>query len=394
MVPVSFETVKRSYILLPVAALALTAGALLLQSRSIRQLESEHRALQGQLEAASVPGGNTREVPALKHDISPTTALAGMSKEEMIAAFEELAAHDGSPETREALELALAGAYGEVDPEYVLNYFAGWIPDVSAALATQLAAALKHWAVRDLSAATTWLDRQISEGRLDSRSLEERSEMWLTLEGAILGPLLAVDPQAAARRVEAMPPEQRREVLQHVPFGSLPSSAQNAYAGLVRGVVPQAERPGAFAHLAGELVTGGGFTGVGGFLDRVQANPLERTAAARDAANQHLQALAKKSGVTAADVDVMRQWLNQQTPEMTDRITGKALAEAAQSQGKLTVAEATALALRYHQQSRSDEVLASFLAGFAARSNSAEVRHLTGQIKDPKIRAELQAALK
>jgi hypothetical protein len=218
--------------------------------------------------------------------------------------------------------------------------------------------------------------------------------MRLQFEGALMESLIGADPEAAARRLAALPEDQRREILQQIAFDELPEEARKAYAGLVRGLIPESEREGSFAHLATELVTDGGFESVGKFLDGVNASPEERAAAAGDAANTRMEELGRKGQVNGEEVDAMRNWLDRQAPGMTDSITGKALAEAVQERGKFKYEDAAALALKYHQSSGNDDVLVGFLESFYARSNLEQALQLAEQIKDEKRRAEILEELK
>lgn len=320
--------------------------------------------------------------------------LDGMSQDEMLAAMDEIAGLDISAEVRELLESMMIVPLIEADPEVVLRRFADRIRDESDGIAWQLSSAIQTWAKKDLTAATAWFEEQISAGTFDSKTLDGRSEMRLQFEGALMESLIGSDPEAAALRLAALPEDQRREVLQQIAFDELPEEARKAYTGLVRGLVPESEREGTFAHLATELVGDGGFESVGKFLDGVNAIPAERAAAAGDAANTRMEELGRKGQVTAEEVDAMRGWLDRQAPGKTDSITGKALAEAAQERGKFKYEDAAALALKYHQSSGNDDLLVGFLEGFYARSNLEQALKLAEQIKDENRRAVILEELK
>jgi hypothetical protein len=146
--------------------------------------------------------------------------------------------------------------------------------------------------------------------------------------------------------------------------------------------------------MAAELVVDGGFSEVSGFLNGVNASAAERAAAVRDAANLHLEQISQQQKVTAAEVDGMRAWLELEAPELRDRITGRALAEAVQGLGQMGFEEASGLVLEYQARTGKDDVLAAFLEGFAARSNGEVAMHLVEKIRDAALRAELLEALR
>lgn len=320
--------------------------------------------------------------------------LENMSKEEMIAALDEIAGLDLTKEARENLESMILDPLIQLDPALALAHFGDRIKDEADGIGWQLASALQNWAEKDLVAATVWFDREIAAGNFDSKTLDGRSELRMQYEGALLASLLESDPDAASQRLAAMPEDQRREVLQQMTFSELSEGSQKAYTALVRGLVPSAEREGSFAHIAGELVSNEGFSEVGNFLDGVNASTAERVAAAKEAADSHLEQLAENGKITAQEVDAMREWLARQAPGEKDRITGKALAEAAQGDGEFSFTEAAKLALTYNESSPNDDVLVAFLNSYAARSNLQQAEHLAGMIKDPKTREELLQQLK
>jgi hypothetical protein len=161
--------------------------------------------------------------------------------------------------------------------------------------------------------------------------------------------------------------------MQEVSFGALTEEARLGYAELVRRWVPEMEREGGFAWMASELVVDGGFPEVSAFLDGVDASAVERAAALRDAANTHLEQLSQQQKVTVAEVDGLRAWLAGEAPELRDRITGRALAEAAQGLGNMAVEDAAALVLDYQKSTGADEVLIAFMEGFAFEFGFGEV---------------------
>jgi hypothetical protein len=320
--------------------------------------------------------------------------LYEMSREEIIAALNEVSGLEMTDEARETIEELLVGPLIELDPAYVLNAFGDRIPDEDDGVAWQLSSALDAWARLDAAAATSWFDRQIAGGLFDSKSLDGRSEMRIEFEGALAGVLLDSNAEEAGRRIAALPEDQRREALEMISFSELGKGGQAAYAGLVRSLVPVDEQGGSFAHVIAELVPEGGYERVAGFLDQVQATPEERAVSAREAANAQIGEISYDREVTREDVDAMRAWLDRQAPGTSDRMTGEALAEASQDSEEFGFAQASKLALEYHQSSGNDEVLIAFLESYAARSNLEEALPLAEKISDPQKREEILEQLK
>ncbi len=319
--------------------------------------------------------------------------LTEMSRQEIIDALDEIDGLDLTAVQRQALEFEILGSLIEQDPEYALKRFADRIVSDPDEIGSQLSAALRDWAKKDLTAATAWFDRQIADGNFESKTLDGNSETRASFEAALMESLLSSDPAAAARRLAEMPEGQRREILEQLPFEALGETEQRNYTELVRGLVPADERQGAFANISSQLI-GEGYAAVSTFLDSAKASPEERAAAAGQAAQSQLEALARKGTVTAKDVDELRTWLASQAATKIDSITGKAIAEAAQDGGKFKFAEASQLVLHYQKISGSDDGLVSFLQSYAARSNLEQAVKLADKIVDPQRRAQILQSLK
>jgi hypothetical protein len=416
---------KPSHIIPPALALVAVLGWNLIQWRSISEQEEEGRILRERIETARSPGisgmdsapgtrllksqGSTASEPIAWKNLAVRMAemrkgggmsdmrelmrvrkqLADMSKEEILAALAEIAALGLEPDARKMLEDVLVGPLIERDPELALATFGGRIANDPDGAGSQLSAALGAWAKKDLAAATAWFDRQLADGLFESKTLNGQSQARMEFEAALVGNLLPSDMAAAAQRIAALPEEQRRVALERISFSELSPAGQKAYAELVRGLVPQDLRAGSFTHVIAELIPDGGYAKVGGFLDDIAATPEERAVSAREAANAQLEEIAGERALTREDVDAMREWLTSQAPGTVDRVTGEALADAAQAGGEFGFTEAAKLALEYHRSSGNDDVLVAFLESFAARSNLEEALPLAEMILDAQRREEL-----
>lgn len=421
---------KAIYFIPPVAALILIGAWNAVQLRSISSLENGSAVLRRKVSTA-IASGNLPELTITagrsgkaalsankqSHDWKELSArlvdmqngggrndlragvnfqqeLAGMTKEQMTAALDEIAGLDLSAEARETLESLIMVPLIREDPKLALERFGDRIGSESSAIGWQLSTALRDWAKKDLAGATAWFDRQIAAGKFDSKSLDGRSEERTRFEASLLQSLLSSDPSAASQRLANIPEDQRREVLEQIAFPELGPLDQKNYAELVRQLVPGDERAGSFAHIASELVDESGYGKVSNFLDAVQATPAERAAAASQTAESRMQSLGLTGTLTRADVDTLREWLTRQAPGQVDTITGKALAEAAQNQGKFKFAEASQLVIQYQQSTGNDDALVAFLQSYSARSNLDEAIHMADLISDAKRRAAILNQLK
>lgn len=320
--------------------------------------------------------------------------LQAMSKEELVAALDEIAALDLPADIQAMMEQMILGPLVEKDPELALTRFIDRIQDNDGSLSWQLSDAMQQWAKKDPAAAIAWFDSQIAAGKFDSKSLDGKSRPRLQFEGNLIHVLLSSDPDAAGRRLAGLPEDQRDEALSQFSHHSLEEDDQLAFANLVRNQLPEKNQARTLARQASHLVSDEGYSKVTEFLDRIQATPVERAASVERAAENRIQSIASQKKVTREDLDSMREWVNSQAPEKTGEVTGKALAAASQNGRKMQFSEAAELAVQYHDASGNDEVLSAFLDEWPARQNKEQARLLAEKISDEKRRAEILKKLK
>lgn len=316
-----------------------------------------------------------------------------MSDVELIAAIRAIAAMEGEQQASETLQEMLAGRLIEIAPELALQTFTSRISDDEDPVGWQLPTALGEWAKLDPGAATAWLDRQIADGHLESKSLDGVSQSRLEFEAALAGVMLHSDPAAARQRIAALAVDQRRDALERISFIELDATGRRNFAAIARETLAQDERADVFGSLGAELLLDGGLPSLDAFMDEIRATPDERDACAREAANTHLSEIAGERAVTRDDVDTLRAWLQRQAPDAGDRMIGTALAEAVQDDGDFDFNAAAQLALGYHQQGGNDELLAAFLDSFTARTNPTLALPLLEHIRDPELRRKLRENL-
>lgn len=315
--------------------------------------------------------------------------LQSMSKEELVAALDEIAALDLPAESRAMLEQMLIGPLVTKDPEFALTRYIDRLHDGSGTMAWRLSNAMQEWAEKAPASATAWFDQQIEAGKFDSKSLDGKSRSHNQFEGALINVLLVSDPDAASRRLGALPEDQRAEVLGQYSFQQLKEENQLAFATLVRGQVPEKDQAKTLADQASRLVDDDGYAKVTGFLERIAATPAERTACVEQAAESRIQSISYQKKITREDLDAMREWTQSQAPDSTDSITGKALANSLRNGRKMDFSEASELALHYHEASGNDDVLSSFLDGSSSRQNKEQARVLAAKITDATRREEI-----
>lgn len=348
---------------------------------------TDWKKLAGQLAAMEHGGmGDLRTMIRLQQRVQ------AMTRDELVAALDEIAALDLPDASRSMLEQLLIDPLIRQDPELALTRFSHRLQDGPGALAWQLGLAFREWAKKDADQAIRWFDQQIAAGKFASKSLDGRSQARIQFEAMLMGDLLAADPAAAARRLAAMPEDQRAEVMRNGSPSALKEADQLTFAKLVRENVPANEQAQLFSKQASQLAKGGGYDQVTAYLERIAATPAERTACVEQAASS-LLIRSNDKPATTADFEALRAWVGSQAPDATERVTGRLLGEATQGNGKMAFSEAGALAVQYSQAGGTDEVLGAFLDSRAARENKEQARVLAEKITDEKRRTAILKSL-
>ena len=315
--------------------------------------------------------------------------LAAMDTAELHQALDEIAALGLEAGEKSTLESMVVECLISKDPQGVLQRFDDRIGNDDDSVGWILSEAVGHWAQKDPMGAVKWMDAKIKEGKFDSKSLDGYSESRVEYESVLMSRLLGVQNMQAVERIRALPEGDRLVVLEQMDLTALGPDAQVAYADILRTLVPQSDREGAFGYAASELVYDGGYEAVQAFLDRVKASPEERAEAAQQAASSKVIEITEGGKPTPADIDAMRNWVRMQAPQQVDRITGEAIGEAYDKDGYLGFEDAKNLILKYHSQSQSDELLIGFVSSFAGQENPQEARKLAEMIQDPVRRQQI-----
>jgi hypothetical protein len=140
--------------------------------------------------------------------------LGVMTREELIAGLDAVAALGLSPNARSMFEQDLIGPLIEKDPQYVLARFIDTLQDEASGIKWHLSNALRDWAKQDPSKAGAWLDQQIAAGKFESKTLDGISPFRMQFEEALVGILVSPQPQDQARAwAGQIADETRRETI-------------------------------------------------------------------------------------------------------------------------------------------------------------------------------------
>jgi len=416
--------------LLPPAAALIASGLWLgLQQQSISTLEKETVLLRQHVDAAKQASGDDHSslasarangkkgkdpeiidwkdlansmakaerggMPDMRAMMKLQTKLMSLSGAELTAALDEIAALELSNDARNSLENMLINLLAEKDPKLVLDRYLGKMTENRNGFSGwQIAHAFQKWTGKDSAAAVAWLDGQIAAGKFDSKSLDGKSQSRLQFEGAAISSLLGSDPDAASRRLAALPEDQRRELFEQGMFINFKPGTEKNLAALIREQVPEKEQAKALANSTGMLIHQGGYEKVGKFLYEIEATPEERAEIVKKASSNQLQQLAQQGKVDREAVDKMREWAAQESsPESVDTITGESLGNLWNRQAKWE--DSAKLVSELYAEKPSDDLLISFLSGHQASENSNRETSmaLAAKISDETKRAEVIARI-
>ncbi|NNC88014.1 MAG: hypothetical protein HKN82_06080, partial [Akkermansiaceae bacterium] len=287
---------------------------------------------------------------------------------------------------RKSLLAQLVQALAQKDPRRALD-LAFSSPHLDVADRTwAYTSGFTGWMKKDPATALAWFDEKIAAGGFTSKSIDGRSLARIRFEAAALGHLLGSDPARARERLEALPEEHRREILQQGHLLKVNRETEAAFAALVRETLPADLQARAYASHAHALVRRDGFQGVGEFLETIEATPAERQAIAAQAANNKLMESGRKRQLPgAADLAELRAFAEGQAPAATEVITGEALAHFAYSSGMFE--ETAGLIRDLHAGNPNDDILVGFLQQSRFMSDRGAARDLAALITDPARRA-------
>jgi hypothetical protein len=401
--------------------LALVAAGLWIgsQRRSISTLELENEALRGRIEVARQSSAATPEYPSLagqrnakskatrpgpKVDwkrIAATQAamqsggdgdmrsmvalqktLHAMSVEELLAGLDEIATLDLSDDAKRQLEGTLIGILSNKDPQAALERFADRIGGSDGGLTWQLSNAFQSWSAKDATAAAAWMDAQVAAGTFENKRLDGQHDPRIRFEAGLIQNLAASDPAEAARRLAALPEDQRDEVFTSRFHFRIRPGTEKAVADLIRTQVAPDDRLATLGRSSAPLVREG-YGKVGEFLGTIDASAEERAAVVGESLRERF----KNGDEMTTSVDETRAWILAQAPGDAERLTGEALAHMSEW---MEFPEMAKEALKYQQASGNDEALVAFLKN-APEESRFEILELAEKISDPAKRAEVEA---
>jgi hypothetical protein len=313
-----------------------------------------------------------------------------MDEAELVAALEQVGVLSLAASSRQEIQRMLLDALTKKNPEFVCKRFLEEANVPSSPFTWAVKQAFEAWLKIDSPAAHSWLDQQLAEGTLDGKSLDGENAIRLSMQAASLYSLIASDPTAASRRMNDIPPEQRKELL----LGSHYSVAEKdhkAFADVVRNTLPKEDHSKVLSSQVELHGNQGDLTKMSDYLTRIHATKEESIACAETLALTHFRLQSRERKVTRGDFDQFYQWAGSIAPDSADRVTGTALAASLFSGGNASFDELAAIASEYHRAGAGDEILIPLLqqSRVIDGASKAKARELAKEITNPQLREEI-----
>jgi hypothetical protein len=310
-------------------------------------------------------------------------ALDGMEADEILAVLKELDASDASQSDKVGLANYIAGSLARKDPRLALDTFVGRLSGSPSFLLGQLGVIYSRWAQTDLANAVEWFDEKVASGSLAvvTGAGDMKIDPRVYFESQLVRALAGKNGVEAGARFEAMPEDVREKVLGDDWFSSASPQRAKAVAEFLREHSGGRDLAEVIAKAASTRVRQGDLGYVAQFLSELEPAEGERAAIVGEA----LRVRLTNQDQLAMTPQEAREWIMAQAPQDAGRLTGTMLAQMVEW---LEFPEMSKLALKYREESGSDEVLVAFLKG-APVSAKDEIVKLAGEIKDPAVRAEV-----
>jgi hypothetical protein len=333
--------------------------------------------------AAKISQGGDQMIPDMRALMRMQRLLMDLSGEELRAQLDEIDALDLTADTRKQLRNMILGILTEKDPKLAMDLFATDNDEDAFGENWQISEALRKWAGKDPAAAAAWLDKQIAEGKLESKSLDGKNELLVRYESTLIGVLLQSDLAAAAVRVKSLAEDQREEIFQQMVYHNLAKIDQAAYANLIRESLPAGKVGGILANSARFIAANGGYERVDDFLTGTNASDAEKQIIVSEVMQERPRQHGMK--INEEELDKARAWAGGHAPAVVDRATGEVLADSLRTDDDF--GRVTELVIKYNDAAGNDDVLASFLKYQKMRGkNTDEAMKLIEKIKDPALR--------
>lgn len=316
-----------------------------------------------------------------------------MSREELIAALDEIGAASLTSRARDTLENRLGNLLASKDPEYFLRKYIGRLHDGdSSPMRVMLVNALGTWTKQDQNRALTWFDEQIALGTFREKGVPN-GFIRLQFERRLFNLLMAQDADAAAKRISAVPPESRIDFYRGESNRTIVNDV-SAYVRIAREHLPGKDRINVITWPVSSLGEGGinTYQELDRYFDDHHLVPAERDAciiaiSSRGTFPRRSDDLFE---TCAGDLDDWRAWVAKRSPDLLPRATSFAIRDLRSQMGFPALAD---IVSDLHARGAGDEVLLQILESPPGAEHKVRALELAGKISDPAKRSEVMKSL-
>lgn len=315
-----------------------------------------------------------------------------MSREELLAAFEEVAAANLDQYRQDAVEMRLYQCLLSKDPPTALSKAL----ERGYSKRNEL---FGTWAEKDPAGAGAWLDGQIASAAWGGKSMDDGWNLRLGFEEELVLRLIATDPGAASLRMSALPETMRRHVFEQQ--GSrVKTKDWAAFARVLHEQLPAGQR----LPILKFMVVWGDDTTLAemhDFLAQSEATAEERRVCVIAFAQggeffpkvmlgPDPEGRVDRRVATAGDFDSLRAWLRRDAPGLLEEASAAAFKSLLNDMSYQDVVE---LALHCHADGGGDEVLVAVVDSPYASRDLKLARSVAAKLSDPAKRQKVMKQL-
>ncbi|MDB4538166.1 hypothetical protein N9230_06105, partial [Akkermansiaceae bacterium] len=269
------------------------------------------------------------------------------------------------------------------DPETAMSLVSGSLDKKNSPQSWQMRHAFGEWARKDPSAAMSWMDKQVAEGKFISKSLDPSDNPRLEFETRLMGVLFYDDPAAVRKRLDQFSAAEQNRILQDHHVWRKDGKVTQEYLDLVRerGIEDQQ------ASLVGKAVIPNvkqeGFESTSKVINQFTLSPEERKAAIDAAVDDY----SNRWDGTTADPAEVYPWVLKEDPDRAAVLTAKALSNQLRM-GQERFQSTFESALKISEDAGEPRIMEEFMKNV---SNQGNLEYQLSQFKDDALRERYKA---
>lgn len=312
--------------------------------------------------------------------------LNGMDAKELAATGDAISTLNLPEKEKWVMASLVVDALFEKSPELTFRQFFGIYKYDQAFLGFW-----ENWCGTDPVAATAWFDEQIEAGKFEPTRLDGSGGCRTIFEESLVKALLLSDPTAAVKRIEAVPKERWKTLLQSCSFPARNESGQKEWASLIRNHLSEVDSLNKIVEGTPLFVKSGYFPKVADFIDRIEATPEERSACVRKATGRWAFYTSINGSVTIEGIESLRAWADSQVPGISQDLTQQVVSSMlTPGSSKMSLENIKMIAAHYQGLEGGDELIAKALDYCLGVAHNKEfVRSIAAVIKNGERRVQI-----